>query len=1050
MRQVNYIYDQGTGNVLQELGLICSTGSCRSNSYGYDSYNNRKAETNAADIVTQYSYDSTSETFPVQLIKGGSYTTSSTFDPRSGKIYITTNEAGLVVSNRYDAFLRLAEKYCSTTQNGSPGEWLDQYTYTLGNSSGPQNSVLHQQSDEVDFSNGHETMTWFDGLGRLIQSRTEAETGQYRASDTAYDARGNVEFVSLPYFASGTSRSAAVTGLGTLHGYDQIGRPNQVTASVTGTFSSGVLTSTSASGGDSGSQIGTATVTYYYSSDPWTWVVTDESTNTHRYTRDAYGRTNQIVEINGSQNYTTSLNWNLASDLLSITDNVGNVIQYSNNLVGDVVAMADPDVGVWLYDRDYAGRIRLQTDGDGQTIQYNYSPDPLGRLLSRQVYDLKGNFYYGVTNVYDTNSGDTGFPTYKGQLYETVDSEGFTEFGYDVRGRKTITRRFLAKNGNFYTNQYSYDDMDRVRSIVYPNGGPQITNAYDYGANLSVVQQVGGAGTTFYHATSFSSLDQISNIAYANNTFSSTYNYYPKSKRLEAATTSGSLQNLTYTYDAVADVLSISDSQYSGAASAGISSVSYDSLHRLTGFTRNSQSVTFTYDTIGNMLTDTENGSTSYVYTTPAGTRLPHAVKSANGLNYAYDLCGNMLVRGTEALMYNPENRLIALAVSNQVTTFGYDADGNRLWKQGAPTNTLQVWIEGDYEEKDGKILYHIPAGRRLVYTYSSDSTIQEYYVPDHLHSAEIMATPSGGLYQHYEYTAYGNSRYESSMTAFPITSRYTGQSFDEETGLYYYGNSRYYDPVIGRFIQPDTLIPNFYDPQTYDRYAYARDNPLFYVDPTGHGPVDVAGDALFNTGTFKSSYQLLTMRDSTGWKIAEVPVALGGMAVATADSAFNILTLGGKGAVEGGVKEAVKVGVEEIGKEGTQALKAGVEGTASATGRAASQIDRTAFAKERSAFWKREAAENPSKYSEENLARMEEGKAPVGEDGHPMELHHVDRTPEGGLKPMTRTEHRLGENYKKNHPPTSEKPSGEAQTSEQTQQQSSETQTAPVVNDQQ
>jgi len=53
-----------------------------------------------------------------------------------------------------------------------------------------------------------------------------------------------------------------------------------------------------------------------------------------------------------------------------------------------------------------------------------------------------------------------------------------------------------------------------------------------------------------------------------------------------------------------------------------------------------------------------------------------------------------------------------------------------------------------------------------------------------------------------------------------------------------------------------------------------------------------------------------------------------------------------------------------------------------------------------------------------EDLARMEKGKPPIGPDGHPMELHHVDRTQNGPLEPMSRTDHRLGENMKKNHPP--------------------------------
>jgi len=53
----------------------------------------------------------------------------------------------------------------------------------------------------------------------------------------------------------------------------------------------------------------------------------------------------------------------------------------------------------------------------------------------------------------------------------------------------------------------------------------------------------------------------------------------------------------------------------------------------------------------------------------------------------------------------------------------------------------------------------------------------------------------------------------------------------------------------------------------------------------------------------------------------------------------------------------------------------------------------------------------------------MRNGRAPIGEDGHPMELHHLRPLSRGGtndfrnLRPMTRTDHRLGENYGLNHP---------------------------------
>lgn len=61
----------------------------------------------------------------------------------------------------------------------------------------------------------------------------------------------------------------------------------------------------------------------------------------------------------------------------------------------------------------------------------------------------------------------------------------------------------------------------------------------------------------------------------------------------------------------------------------------------------------------------------------------------------------------------------------------------------------------------------------------------------------------------------------------------FTGQRLDG-TGLYYYG-ARYYDPTIGRFISPDTLVQNPANPQTLNRYSYVLNNPLKYVDTSGN-----------------------------------------------------------------------------------------------------------------------------------------------------------------------------------------------------------------------
>jgi RHS repeat-associated protein len=81
-------------------------------------------------------------------------------------------------------------------------------------------------------------------------------------------------------------------------------------------------------------------------------------------------------------------------------------------------------------------------------------------------------------------------------------------------------------------------------------------------------------------------------------------------------------------------------------------------------------------------------------------------------------------------------------------------------------------------------------------------------------------------------YTAWGADRYTSGST--PTSFKYTGQRQESGIGLYFYG-ARWYDPALGRFIQPDSIVPDPGDAKSFDRYAYVLNNPLRYSDPTGH-----------------------------------------------------------------------------------------------------------------------------------------------------------------------------------------------------------------------
>ncbi len=106
------------------------------------------------------------------------------------------------------------------------------------------------------------------------------------------------------------------------------------------------------------------------------------------------------------------------------------------------------------------------------------------------------------------------------------------------------------------------------------------------------------------------------------------------------------------------------------------------------------------------------------------------------------------------------------------------------------------------------------------------------FYHGDHLGSSNVITDGTGTPVELAEYSPYGSlNRHDGSVD---VPQKFTGQRVDQTTGLYFY-NARYYDPSLGRFVQPDTIVQAPGDPQTLNRYSYVRDNPLKYIDSTGH-----------------------------------------------------------------------------------------------------------------------------------------------------------------------------------------------------------------------
>ncbi|MDO8494517.1 MAG: RHS repeat-associated core domain-containing protein, partial [Deltaproteobacteria bacterium] len=128
-----------------------------------------------------------------------------------------------------------------------------------------------------------------------------------------------------------------------------------------------------------------------------------------------------------------------------------------------------------------------------------------------------------------------------------------------------------------------------------------------------------------------------------------------------------------------------------------------------------------------------------------------------------------------------------------------------------------------------------------------ADQSFFLYIHTDHLGSSNLLTEGqsksthngirfvAGEVVQRVEYMPFGKERYVLNPALKGAGPKFTGQTQDEEDGLYFY-KSRYYDPVLGRFIQPDALVlASASNPQTLNSYSYVLNNPLKYTDPTGH-----------------------------------------------------------------------------------------------------------------------------------------------------------------------------------------------------------------------
>ena len=161
--------------------------------------------------------------------------------------------------------------------------------------------------------------------------------------------------------------------------------------------------------------------------------------------------------------------------------------------------------------------------------------------------------------------------------------------------------------------------------------------------------------------------------------------------------------------------------------------------------------------------------------------------------------------------------------------TYVYDGDGNLV--KATVSGVTTAFIGNYCEYSAGAMRKHYYAGGTRI-AVRVDSNPINWLLTDHLGSTAVTTNSSGTATAELRYKAYGTTRYAGGTQQ--TNYRFTGQRIEPALDLYFY-NSRWYDPVVGRFIQPDSIVPEPGNPQSLNRYAYTLNNPLRYVDPTGH-----------------------------------------------------------------------------------------------------------------------------------------------------------------------------------------------------------------------
>ncbi|WP_207650522.1 RHS repeat-associated core domain-containing protein, partial [Desulforamulus aeronauticus] len=519
--------------------------------------------------------------------------------------------------------------------------------------------------------------------------------------------------------------------------------------------------------------------------------------------------------------------------------------KYEYDLAGNLTKLTDAKNNATRYGYDALNRLTKVTNALGETTDYDY--DRLGDLS--QINQYQGTITFPTEKQYSERGTMVSKQLPAGQpITYKYNANGLPVEIKDASGKITTTQYY--KDNNLAETRIN---QDKIKYYYSPLGGIEkyqpINNTTGNGEPLTYDFYTNGLTKqrkTANYSVNFQ-YDLLGNKTKVIDPVNLLTNYqYNNLNRLTTVTADG--KNFTYEYYADGMIKAVNYPQLANGSTIR-TEYTYDNINRLktmknlVGGQIKTQ-YSYSYDNNSNITSITENGQTTN-YTYDALNRLT-GIQRPNGeqISYQYDSRGNRILTSANDksldgfipgdFSYNNWDELATFTTGGKTYSYSYDPEGLRN-KKVTPSGTTRYHYDNEgrviAETNDSGVVTAQTIWGHNALARKINGNCYYYLYNGHGDVTQVM-DQNGNIVNNYAYDEWGNILTKQEQVSNPL--KYAGEYYDEESGLYYL-RSRYYDPTIGRFISRDSYEGEITNPLSLNLYTYVENDPLSYVDPSGH-----------------------------------------------------------------------------------------------------------------------------------------------------------------------------------------------------------------------